>query len=235
MNRLAIGTLLLPFCVLAAQTVIPLRDGQQVVLRGALTMEPAGRLQFVTVKTSASYVPMFSETGGRETPGETLHEISLSGYFNYDLLYAHKGQAVTVTGKIATDDATPYFWHGTRLQASSIVTADGIDLRGKERGTWVAADVGLYRAEVTLPADLAAPWRYRLEGTPVTDHYLSCASNGGGDVVNCFCAHGFHPTETKSSLKDRVWQGNVISDMQLAQFSVGEDARRVDLSVTCSR
>ena len=220
---------------LTAQAPVPLHDGQQVVLHGILTMEPAGRLQFVTVKTTASYVPVFTEDGGKEVPGETLHEISLSGYFDYELLYAHRGQEVTVTGKMATDETTPYFWHGTRLQATSIVTMNGVDLRGKERGTQVAADVGLYRAEVTLPADLAAPWRYRLDGRPMTERYLSCSSNGGGDVVNCFCAQGFHPTETTSSIKDSVWQSKALSKMKMAQFGVGDEAREAVLSVMCSR
>lgn len=198
-------------------------------------MEPAGRLQVVTVKTADSYIPMFAEKGGKGSSGEPLHEISLSGYFDYGLLYAHRGQPVTVTGKMMTDDATPYFWHGTRLQAASVVTTNGVDLRGKERGTWVAADVGLYHAEVTLPADLAAPWHYRLEGKPTAENYLSCSSNGSGDVVNCFCAHGFHPTETTSSIKDSVWQSKALSEMKMAQFGIGDEAREAVLSVTCSR
>ena len=219
---------------LVAQQPIPLHNGQQITIHGTLTMEPAGRLQFVTVRTISSYMPVFSQNGGKESSAETLHEISLSNFFDYELLYAHRGQQVIVTGKVGMDDASPYFWHGTRLQATSIVTATGVDLRARERGTWVAADVGLYRAEVILPADLTAPWRYSLEGKPTTEHYLSCGSNGGGDVLNCYCAHGFHPTETKSSLQDSVWQGRVL-DAQVAQFQVGEDARAAVLSVTCSR
>ncbi len=227
--------MLLSAPLLIAQAPVSLHDGQQVVLHGTLALEPAGRLQFVTLKTTASYVPIFKEEGGKDVPGETLHEISLAGYADYGLLYAHRGQPVTVTGKLATDDVTPYFWHGTRLQASSILTTGGVDLRGKERGTWIAADLGLYRAKVTLSADLAAPWRYSMEGKPAEEKYLSCSSNGGGDVVNCFCAQGFHPTEATASVKDKAWHGQVMGDMRMAQFGVGDEARAAELSVTCSR
>ncbi|MGI4755610.1 MAG: hypothetical protein ACRYGF_02040 [Janthinobacterium lividum] len=219
----------------AAQQPIGLRNGERVVLQGTLTMEPAGRLQFVTVKTGGSYVPVFKEASGKERSGETLHEISLSGYSDYNLLYAHRGQQVTVTGKMMTDEATPYFWHGTRLQVDSILTANGIDLRGTAQKSGVAVDVGLYHGGLTLPADLAAPWRYNMEGQPTRERYLSCSSNGGGDVVNCTCAQGFHPIETKSSVKDSATQNQALKDMQVAQFAVGDDARAVVLSITCSR
>ncbi len=232
--RLAL--LLLSFGISTAQEPIPLRDGQQVVLHGTLTMEPAGRLQFVTVKTTGSYVPVFKGEAGKESSGETLHEIGLSGYADYALLYAHRGQQVTVSGKMGTDEATPYFWHGTRLQAASIRAADGVGLLGKAGATWLAADTGLYRAAVTLPQDLAAPWRYSVQGAPTQEgRYLSCSSNGGGDVVNCFCAQGFHPIETKAVVKDKVLQGEVFGDMRMAQFGVGDDARDAELSITCSR
>lgn len=234
--KYALLLLLLSFGISAAQQPVPLRDGQRVVLHGTLTMEPAGRLQFVTVKTTGSYLPIFHEGGGKESSGETLQEIGLAGYADYARLYAHRGQQVTVTGKMSTDDATPYFWHGTRLQATGIRSADGVDLRGKAGATWIAVDTGLYRAEVMLPADLAAPWRYSFEGKTVGEGtYLSCGSNGGGDVVNCFCAQGFHPMETRSSVGGRPWQGEVLNDMHMAQFRVGDDARAAELSVTCSR
>ena len=114
---LFVAPILLPAALsMAAQgSAIPLRDGQQVTLTGRLTMEPAGRLQFVTVKTAAAYVPVFQGAPGeKESEGEVLHEIGLAGYSDYSLLYAHRGQQVTVVGKLATDSATPYFWHGTR-------------------------------------------------------------------------------------------------------------------------
>ena len=228
---------LLLACLLcaAAQQPVPLHDGQQVTLRGALTMASAGRLQFVTVKTAEPYVPLFRGDDGTGVPGETLHEISLANFFDYRLLYAHRGEQVTVRGKLMTDEATPYFWHGTRLQATSIVTAAGTDLLGQPRGTWIPADLSLYHAGLTLPADLAAPWQYTVDGKTTSEPFLSCSSNGGGDVVNCFCGQGFHPTEVTSSLGNGPWQGHVLNDMQMAQFSVGDDARAAVLSVTCSR
>ena len=215
-----------------------LRDGQQVTLTGRLTMEPAGRLQFVTVKTEAAYMPVFKGDHGKEQPGELLHEIGLAGYHDYTLLYAHRGQPVTVTGKLATDEATPYFFHGTRLQVSSIRLMNGTDLlqsRGPARES-IAADTGTYDAKAMLPADLAAPWVYSANGQQVEDgRFLSCSSNGGGDVVNCFCAKGFHAVSGQSNAGGTRAPARVFQDGSTAQFEAGDDKHTVELSVTCSR
>ena len=220
--------------VMGQGAATPLRDGQQVTLTGQLTMEPAGRLQFVTVKTAAAYVPVFK--GGGDTQGQVLHEIGLAGYSDYARLYAYRGQQVTVTGTMSTDDATPYFWHGTRLKVSSIRLGDGVDLSHARQTTpeMIAVDVGTYQATVMLPSDLAAPWIYSANGQPVQEgRFLSCSSNGGGDVVNCYCAKGFRPVAGDTEMQGRRGQARLLQD--LAQFDVGETPQRVEISVSCSR
>ncbi len=238
MDLRAVFPVALLFCASAAycQSPVPLRDGQQITLTGELTMEPAGRLQFVTVKTHSAYVPLFPGENRKETRGETLHEIGLSGY-DYALAYAHRGQQVTVTGKLLTDEATPYFWHGTRLEAASLRTSDGDDLTGKSLARpGVPTDLTRYTSTAILHADLALPWTYQVKGKTITrGTYLTCSSNGGGDVVNCFCADGFHPVRAESSLLGGHRKGEILPDMTMAQFEAGDDATEVHLHVTCSR
>ena len=230
MRRFLFAMLVLFLSVTAARCQsqpTPLHDGQQVTLTGQLVMEPAGRLQFVTVKTAAAYVPVFKgERGGKDEQGEVLHEIGLAGYSDYSLLYAHRGQQVTVTGTVVTDDASPYFWHGTRLRLTALRLAVGADLLKSHTPSneAIAVDTGTYGATVMLPADLAAPWVYGANGQIEPEgRFLSCDSNGGGDVVNCFCAKGFHPVGGESLIRGRREKARLFKDMSFAQFGVGED------------
>lgn len=218
-----------------------LHDGQQVQLTGRLTMEPGGRLQFVTLKTAKAYVPVFkSYQGGGDEKGEAVHEIGLSGYSDYPLLYAHRGQQVTVAGRLGTDNITPYFWHGTLLVATSIRLLDGTDLLRSpvpvpKPGT---AATRTFHVTALLSADLAIPWVYSVEGRPVPERrFLSCSSNGGGDVVNCFCAAGFHPTRASSLKRGVRSQAELLKDGTTAQFAVGDGENKlpIKLSVVCSR
>ena len=218
-----------------AQQPIPLHNGQNVTLHGTLTMQPSGRLQFVTVRTQETYVPLVqTEHGGAETSAEPTAEVSLAGYHSYRFMYAHRGQNVVVTGKMLTDDVTPYFFHATRLELQTMALSDGTKvLLPRATTRRVLPAVRGYRAKVILLADLAKPWRYSVgHKQDVSGQYLSCDSNGGGDVVNCFCTNGFHPVHSHSS---SGVDGRIFADMQMAQFGVGDDARRVELSVTCSR
>ena len=239
MQRFWFATLVLlpPTAIHGQDAPILLRDGQQVTLTGRITMEPAGRLQFVTIKTAKSYQPMVSEDARTEHPADATNEIGLSGYNRYDLLYPHRGQAVTVTGTIMTDSASPYYFHNVSLKASSIRLANGDDLIGTPRHEITfTADVKEYRALAELHADLAAPWSYNPRSAPSRDAYsLSCSSNGGGDVVNCFCAKGFHPIAGQSAGRDIRKAAVLFHDGSLAQFETGDDKLAVELSVTCSR
>ena len=218
----------------------PLQDGQQVTITGTLVMEPANRLQFVTVKTAAAFVPVFKGVrGSKDEQGEVLHEIGLAGYHDYALLYAHRGQTVTVAGGMSTDNASPYFWHGTRLEAKSIRLSGGKDLLGERRAREpIAIDTGSYEATAVLPGDLSTPWVYSANGrVEMEGRFLSCSSNGGGDVVNCSCADGFHPVSGESLIRGRREKAGLFKDMSFAQFGVGEEQKppEVRLSVTCSR
>ena len=218
-----------------AQTPVLLHDGQQIVVRGTLSMRPAGRLQFVAVRTAQAYLPVVRSENGKEDPTEPVHEIGLSGYHSYRLLYAHRGQPVTVVGKLMTDSASPYYLHNASLAASSIRLADGTQLLGTSRPeARIAVDVGQYQANVVLSADLAQPWQYSAHGSPDPEQrFLSCSSNGGGDVVNCSCAKDFKALHAVSSTRDVTAQ--VFEDSYTAQLGVGDDARRMELSITCSR
>lgn len=222
--------MLLLVAALPAQSPTTLREGQQVTLHGTLVMRPGGRLQFVAVHTTEAYLPM---VGGREA--KSTQELGLSNYHRYDLLYAHRGQAVIVRGTVSINDASPYYLHNVSLKVASIRLADGTELVGKPRtASRIAVDVGEYQASVALPADLEEPWQYRAQGSPdMEQRFLTCSSNGGGDVVNCFCADGFHPLHARSTT--RGVDAQVLADMHMAQFGVGDDARRVELAVTCSR
>ena len=240
MKRLLLVTFVVLFVATQARgqaSPIPLRDGQQLTLTGRLTMEPAGRLQFVTVKTTPAYVPMFTgEGGGKDRPGEVLHEIGLAGYADYATLYAHRGQQVTVSGRLATDQATPYFWHGTRLQLRSIRSADGTDLLDPRASSneAIAVDMGTYQAQAVLPADPAAPWIYRANDRPEREgRFLTCSSNGGGDVVNCACAKGFHPVAGQSVAAGRQAAARLFGNE--AQFQANDDRHAIELAVSCSR
>ena len=220
------------------ESPVELRDGQQVTVTGHLTMEPAGRLQFVTVKTAEPYQPIVQGENGKGRPAGVTNEIGLSGYNRYELLYAHGGQAVTVSGTITTDSASPYYFHNALLKVTSIRLANGRDLIGTPRQEiTLAAYVKTYHAMVLLPADLAAPWNYNPQSAPFRDgaRSLACSSNGGGDVVNCFCVKGFHPTGGQSAAGGSRQEARLFPDGSTAQFDVGDDKHDVELSVTCSR
>lgn len=227
-----LGVALLVGCWIAAAGQQPsvLHNGQQITLRGTLVMRPGGRLQFAAVATAGAYI-----TRDMSRMQTAIHELGLSGYNRYDMLYAHRGQAVTVRGTVITNDASPYYLRGASVKVSSIRLANGTDVMGSPHATGhIAVDVGQYRASVVLPADLAQPWQYSAHGAPDTEQqFLSCGSNGGGDVVNCSCAQGFHALHAESST--RGVSTHVFGESQTAQFGVGEQARRVELSVTCSR
>jgi hypothetical protein len=223
------------------QTVsaIPLTPDQQLTVSGVLTMQPAGRLQFVTVETDQAYVPVFSGPGAAQLQeGKPAHEIALARYSNYGLLYQHRGERVTVTGTLRTDDASPYYRDGMRLDAEHIRTANGTELMGERPlPMHVAADVGLYDATVILPADLAAPWVYRVEG-PAADAegMLRCSSNGGGDVVNCNCADGFRARSASTAIGGKTSSSSARKDESgWSQFEVGDEAVEVKLRLTCER
>jgi hypothetical protein len=224
----AFALLALTFAAVAQQPA-RLTDGQTVTMRGTLRMRPAGRLQYVVVQTSEAYVPVV-----RGQDLQPAREIGLRGYGRYDVLYAHRGQQVTVSGSVSTDDASPYYLHNVAIAVTSVRLANGTELRADAVPRRpIAADVGQYQASVQLPADLAAPWRYSARGQADPDRqFLSCGSNGGGDVVNCYCAKGFHATKAQQAIAGRVDDARL---MDFAQFDVGDDARSVELSVTCSR
>jgi hypothetical protein len=208
---------------------MPLRSGQAVTLHGTLQLESQGRLQFVTVKTKEAYVPIL----GKDRKGEVLHEIAFSGYHRYDLLAAHRGQSVTVTGKMMTDVASPYYYRNASLLASSIRLQDGTELAGESRSQAIAADVGVVRVTVTLPADLTAPWTY--DGAAFSDSQrpATCSSNGGGDVVNCYCPLNFHATQATMTSEGKEKPAQSMG--QMAQFAVGVEARTVVLRLSCTR
>lgn len=170
-----------------------------------------------------------------QRPAATVHAIGLSGYNRYDLLYAHRGQPVTVSGRVMTNEASPFYLNNLLLNARSIRLHDGKELIGMPRArTPLAVDVGEYRANVVLPDDLAEPWRYSAQGHPDTDaRFLSCSSNGGGDVVNCSCAEGFRALHAESATKGVSAQ--VFSDSHTAQFGPVDDRHQIQLSVVCSR
>ncbi len=237
MNILAFAGIFLctPMLLAAGQQPVPLHDGQQIALLGTLILRPAGRLQFAAVRTAQAYLPMVADADGTGHSTQPIHEIGLSGYHDYRLLYAHRGQPVIVTGKLMTDGASPYYLHNVSLAVVSMRRADGTELKSSPRmDSRLAVDVGQYQASVVLPADLAQPWQYSAHGTPDPDgRFLSCSSNGGGDVVNCSCANEFKVIHAESSTTGV--SSEVFDDSGTAQFGVGDDARRVELSVTCSR
>jgi hypothetical protein len=224
-------------CVLSAGFIsaqtIALHDGQAVTLHGVLKPTPFGRLQFISVVTREAY-----SNDVRGSDDKPLHAVALAGYRDYALLYTHRGKAVTVTGTVSTDEVSPYYQDGMRFDATSILTADGVELMGSSAPLRIGA-VGSYQAMAALPADLAAPWRYVVDGKPATRGMLSCSSNGGGDVVSCRCADGFHPVATASSMKVDDAKGQIYNDMKMAQFGVADDNGNenfaVRLTVRCSR
>ena len=91
-----------------------------------------------------------------------------------------------------------------------------------------------------LHNDLAASWTYRYfgENAPKVNakQALSCGSNGGGDVVNCFCAGDYHAVKAEATLHGVTTEGRLMGS---AQFDVAEQAGNERLhealTVTCSR
>ena len=217
----------------AAQSPVPLHNGQTVTLHGTVQLVPQGRLQFATVETKEAYIPIVDNGPGKTTSGPVLHGIALSGYHRYDLLAAHRGQAVTVTGKMITDGASPYFYKNASLMATSIRLQDGTELLGEARSQAIAADVGVLRVAITLPADLAAPWSYEGDGFNDSQRPAACSSNGGGDVVNCYCPVGFRASNAVMTSAGKEKPGDLMD--QMAQFAVGDDARTTTLKLTCMR
>ncbi|SEB75199.1 hypothetical protein [Terriglobus roseus] len=219
--------------IAVAQAPAPLHNGQSVQLHGTIQLEPKGRLQFATVRTKEGYVAIVDAGAGKAARGQVLHEIALSGYHRYDLLAAHRDQTVTVTGKMMTNGDSPYYFKNTSLMATSIRLADGTELLGEAREQKVAADVGILRVAITLPAELTAPWVYDGPGFSDSQRPAVCSSNGGGDVVNCYCPLGFRASEAVMLSDSKREAGKLMG--QLAQFGVGDGARLIRLDLTCMR
>lgn len=222
------ASLLLPLSAVAQMPATQhLYNGEHLVLQGRLKPVPRGRLQFMTIRTRDA----FTNPGVVDQP---FHEIALAGSLDYELLYRHRGETVTVSGTVAVDDASPYYLLGAVLHVNSILTAAGRDLSGYASATPMPPATRSYKAVAVLPADLAAPWTYRVEGRAEdTKGWLSCGSNGGGDVVNCFCADGFQPVHASSTTHGVTSQ--IFRDMHLAQFATGDGPVATELHVTCSR
>ena len=218
--------------IAAAQSPLPLHNGQAITLHGTLQLEPQGRLQFATIKTQEAYVPILGNAG-KAARGQVLHEIALSGYHRYDLLAAHRGQSVTVTGNIMTDEASPYYYKNASLMATSIHLQDGTELLGEARSQAVAVDAGIVRVVVTLPADPAEPWTYEGDAFNESQRPAVCSSNGGGDVVNCYCPLEFRASAAEMIAGGKEQPGQLMG--QMARFAVGDDARTVTLKLTCMR
>ncbi|AFL86812.1 hypothetical protein Terro_0470 [Terriglobus roseus DSM 18391] len=218
--------------IAAAQSPIPLPNGKAVTLHGTIEFVPQGRVQFATVRTKEAYVPILG-SAGKTRRGTVLHQVALNGYHRYDLLAAHRGQAVTVTGKMMTNAGSPYYYKNASLTATSIRLQDGTELLGEARSQTVAADVGIVRATVTLPSDLTAPWTYDGPAFSDSQRPAACSSNGGGDVVNCYCPLNFRATEATMTTGNEQAAGKLMG--QMAQFTVGDEARTVTLKLSCMR
>jgi len=200
-----------------------LQDGETLEIHGRMRMEPGGRLHHVMVHTPTPY----------KVGRKTLRAIEMFSYNDYALLYAHKDEVVTAKGKVVTESVSPYYKNGLGLKLTSLTLLDGTDLLGAQKDAVVAPDTGIYKGEATLPADLAAPWTYQIDGKPDTRGLLHCSSNGGGDVVNCTCANGYKASGASAVSEGKTKPGDLLNPM--AQFGVGDEAKAVTLSVTCAR
>ncbi len=216
-----------------AQTV-RLHDGQRLTINGLLKVEAATRRQEITLATTQEYIPVFKEESS-ETDGEHLHELGLANY-SYAVLYALRGQRVSVSGKMETDSASGYFWHGTRFHIESMRLANGTVINTcKAQAPAPSPSVQTYQATATLFANPELPWRY---SPSKYGEIISCTHNAPGDVVNCFCNGDFWPSEAKARVRGKLVPGE-IHDLFAQWVAVADEGHRLQpasvIAMTCVR
>ncbi len=184
------------------------------------------------------YIAVFDATDRR-----TVKEIGLTLEGQSDALKALVGQKVFVWGVIQLEPNSPYYWNGTLIAAKTIRIANGKTLTPKqEKPVGVPDSVTRFHSLVTFAPRASQRWDYQtwddqghlLSGSP---DYLTCALNGPGDVMNCYCPAGFSFTATGTISTGKFKRAAGPQDgLGFAQFSISDPvSRAIAEAVECTR
>lgn len=236
---------LLFFVLVASRAVhaqtMRVHDSETMTLKGIITVQAAMRSQQITLRLRHPVIPVVQDADA-EHDGEPTWEVQL--YVDYEDFSRLGGRTVVVSGTMQTDDASGYFFNGTRFKPASIFDEHGHKLMPKVRAPSLTRITGQsYRATATLWPDPATPWRYRAIGNGRALAHagnFSCSGNAPGDVVNCFCSKDFIATHPVARIDGKYSAGQTFAGMSFAQFGgvADEESRRqpkVTIQVVCVR
>ncbi|MBS1814456.1 MAG: hypothetical protein JSS87_06240 [Acidobacteria bacterium] len=217
-------SLLLFATLMSAQTSV-VKDKQHVRVSGVVEIRGGPNKFFYVLKVPRSYTLAFSkEEGGPRLTQEIAFAVPNK---LRDQLITHIGEEVTVEGEMWLEPTSPYYWNGNMVQTTAITLANGSVLRTAQRETCTKPDED-YTVRVTIPTT-AASWHYeavqKSTQTKLIGNVASCSTNGGGDVINCFCAEGFMPTSLALRSGKRQDEGQIFTDMSMAQIGIDEDRK----------
>jgi hypothetical protein len=234
---LASGCLFLSAVRCFAQTN-QLIDGKKITVTGTLAVEHRGNNIYLAVKPGHSYEAVFDSADRR-----VVQEIGVSLQGQYDALHLLAGKKVTVSGKLQLEPTSPYYLNGTLILATVVRLPDGSTLLPQtELEKSPPKNLVQFYAQVTFAPRVRSRWIYAAwnrdgQPLPASAAYLSCALNGPGDVMNCYCADGFSFTgvgEIKDGRFSKV--ANPPDGFDFAQFEIDEPVRHyVREVVECTR
>jgi len=225
----------------------PLVDKSKIEVSGTLTVERVGNHSFLMIRMEKPYLANFDDGDTRSVP-----EIGLMLEGRNSLLRKYVGRGVIVDGTVQLEASSPYYFNGTLIKATSVRL---LSRGGRPSGnilTPFVADAGagnslshdprspvVYHAEFTFfPKQSKFTYRaWDAEGNLLRSkfEYLTCALNGPGDVVNCFCAGGYAPT-SQGEMRSTKFVVTERAEFEFAQFGIDQSLQHsVSKAVQCTR
>ncbi len=213
-----------------------LHDGDPVDLRGTLRIERQGWSEILVLHTATLY-RLAPGAPDITTPSAPTQDFALTLPGQDDLLARSAGRPIRVSGRLQLTPASPYTWNGTLVFATTVALPSGDYLNPRLPDPGLALSVRRYIATATLQPRLW-PRLYTARDADThrplpTPNLAGCHVNGAGDVLNCFCTDGFHPT---SGLLHNAADSQPATITTFAQFPLPEPASTpITAEVDCVR
>lgn len=206
-----------------------LHDQSQVSVTGTLKVEWQGWRRCLFLKTPAPYRLMFDP---QESSPRQASEIEITLEGQGDDLAQYAGRTLVANGKLQLEAVSPYYCNGAMIIAKDVSLPNGKSLLARPSDTAVPASIEKY---ALTPR---SNWRFSAQDASGRSlgakNMAGCSLNGGGDVLNCFCAEGFKPVSgysiTGRTRDEGEDQGGFF------QFGLDEEAKHpVTINVECVR
>lgn len=196
---------------LCGQKLERLRDGEPFAVRGRLESRYRGWHRYLIVQLDHGYLADF----GRDVGTKEINELELNVKDGWLALTDYVGKNVEARGTLQIEGVSPYYWNGVMLTAKDVKLEGGLAILPN-----ASLNVDPMPAAVTsyIVTIYMKPQQMRWPQDAVdltTGRQLSqadpgsCGLNGGGDVMNCFCADGLRPIRAgvvKKAYRSEEWR-----------------------------